>query len=1252
MRTAILTALLCSCFLLQSRAHGNLSVTATTSPNTVCAATPNCSCTGDFQSLTFLYRGTSGVTINAYRKVIFSSQNLITSIANVQDGQLITVSGTFRSHTYLVISGLSAPVRIKTSCGNLGLGDIEGPFMLVGYTDNSGNQCTLPLCTGSINLTVTGGTAPYTFKWDNGATSEDIGNLCDGTYSVHVKDRYGNRQYLSITVGRLCACDTMDCSDNDLCTRDECDNGLCLHPPKDCNDRNSCTIDACVNGQCVYSPRCDDQDACTFDKCYHGTCNYIPRQCDDNNPCTADTCVNGQCVFTPMNCDDNDLCTTDFCAPYSGGNWWDWWWNDWFGWGGRDRAMCFHTPISGCQDLCANVVCDDSDACTTDACQNGQCIFSSLDCDDTDACTSDACSGGICSHSPMNCDDNDVCTNDACNGGVCSNTPIPGCGDPCATLVCNDQDDCTTDACVNGQCVFTPLNCDDSDACTVDVCAAGICSSTQVSCDDADACTADACANGQCQFTPVNCDDGDACTTDECIGGSCAYTIIPGCNDPCANIICDDEDECTSDACVNGNCPFTPINCDDGDACTNDGCTAGICSSTPVNCDDGNACTNDVCNSGTCSNTPIAGCGDPCANSSLAVTIAGTEPNPCSSCNGSATANPTGGSGSYSYLWSTGETTQSIGGSQPNGTTTKCINAGGPQYTASNGDLFEQDFYYNGTTFTYTNNTVADIAGTTDDILFRTERNSTSAFTYDIPVVNGQYEVSLYFAEIYYGVAGGTMQNPPFTGKRIFDVAIEGLTVLDDYDINADVGPATATIKTYAVTVTDGQLNILFTPVVNRAKISAICVKPGVSQPTGLCGGNYSVTVTDGSGCTASSSVNFCNVDPCANVVCDDGDACTTDACANGSCVFSAVDCDDNDACTQDACTAGQCTHTGFSVQVSGTAPVSCSDCNGSATATANGAAPFTYLWSTGETTQTIGSTGASTEKCINAGGPQYLASNGETFEADYYYNGVTFAYSNNTVADIAGTTDDALFRTERNTLTSMTYDIPVTNGQYEVSLYFAEIYFGVAGGNTAPPFTGKRVFDVAIEGLAVLDDYDINADVGPATATIKTYAVTVSDGQLNILFTSVINRAKVSAICVKPSGPQSNGLCAGSYFVTVTDANGCTASGEVTFCGSTKLSAEDLGGNKSEDAAVSNLRAYPNPFESRIMVEFQSEVDGKAELRMVDVLGQIVSSETLDVKAGNNQTEVHSDNLLAAGIYFLELRTNGKRQFVKLMKE
>jgi len=53
---------------------------------------------------------------------------------------------------------------------------------------------------GSINLTVTGGQAPYSFAWSNGATTEDVSNLAAGTYKIVVTENLGCKDSLTITI--------------------------------------------------------------------------------------------------------------------------------------------------------------------------------------------------------------------------------------------------------------------------------------------------------------------------------------------------------------------------------------------------------------------------------------------------------------------------------------------------------------------------------------------------------------------------------------------------------------------------------------------------------------------------------------------------------------------------------------------------------------------------------------------------------------------------------------------------------------------------------------------------------------------------------------------------------------------------------------------------------------------------------------------------------------------------------------------
>lgn len=55
-------------------------------------------------------------------------------------------------------------------------------------------------CNGTITLNPSGGTAPYTFLWSNGATTANISGLCAGVYSVTVSDAAGCSANFSVGV--------------------------------------------------------------------------------------------------------------------------------------------------------------------------------------------------------------------------------------------------------------------------------------------------------------------------------------------------------------------------------------------------------------------------------------------------------------------------------------------------------------------------------------------------------------------------------------------------------------------------------------------------------------------------------------------------------------------------------------------------------------------------------------------------------------------------------------------------------------------------------------------------------------------------------------------------------------------------------------------------------------------------------------------------------------------------------------------
>ncbi|WP_175480140.1 malectin domain-containing carbohydrate-binding protein [Natrinema salaciae] len=154
-----------------------------------------------------------------------------------------------------------------------------------------------------------------------------------------------------------------------------------------------------------------------------------------------------------------------------------------------------------------------------------------------------------------------------------------------------------------------------------------------------------------------------------------------------------------------------------------------------------------------------------------------------------------------------------------------------------------------------------------------------------------------------------------------------------------------------------------------------------------------------------------------------------------------------------------------------------------------------------GAATTSVSTTEGSVVTAINAGGDSYTSGD-ITYEADPLTTGST----NSTTDDIGGTSDDALYQTERYG-EQFTYDLSVPDGTYAVQLLFAEIYHSSAG---------QRVFDVSVEGTEQLSEYDLYAAAGHDRATVETVqGVSVSDGSLTIEFTASVDNAKVSAIRV-----------------------------------------------------------------------------------------------------------------------------------------
>jgi len=155
----------------------------------------------------------------------------------------------------------------------------------------------------------------------------------------------------------------------------------------------------------------------------------------------------------------------------------------------------------------------------------------------------------------------------------------------------------------------------------------------------------------------------------------------------------------------------------------------------------------------------------------------------------------------------------------------------------------------------------------------------------------------------------------------------------------------------------------------------------------------------------------------------------------------------------------------------------------------------------------------------VHAGGAAYTDSLGHTWSADTGFSGGNLyggpgAVNNATTSTVSNTPDPTLYQTER--WGSFSYQFTVPNGNYNVVLKFAEIYW---------TSVGQRIFSVSINGTQVLTNFDIIAAAGaPLTAIDKTFPVTVTNGTIAIQFVpGSADWPKVSAIEIAQTSVVSN---------------------------------------------------------------------------------------------------------------------------------
>jgi hypothetical protein len=434
--------------------------------------------------------------------------------------------------------------------------------------------------------------------------------------------------------------------------------------------------------------------------------------------------------------------------------------------------------------------------------------------------------------------------------------------------------------------------------------------------------------------------------------------------------------------------------------------------------------------------------------------------------------------------------------------------------------------------------------------------------------------VVLHFAEIWFGVPGGGTGG---AGKRQFHVDVEGSRKLTNYDIFAAAGGAMKAIQvSLPVQVSDGTLNISFlTGAANMPKISAIEVLPATSSnraPVLATIGNKTITLGQTLGFTATA----------------------TDADAGQTKTFSLIG-------------APQGATINATTGVFSWKPVQAGNITFTVKVTDNGSPALSD-----DEVITVSVLSAGSIVRLNAGGGSFTASGNRQFIADSYYNGTTSTLSI-AAGDIVNTTDDALYYTERYA-PSFAYNIPVSNGSYNVVLHFAEIWFGAPGGSTGG--AGKRQFHVDVEGIRKLTNYDIFAAAGGAMKAIQvSLPVQVSDGTLNINFlTGAANMPKVSAIEVLSS------------------------SGSIARAGV-----------EGTSEVAENFSLYPNPVNGRFTVDYNSSSSQRATIRIVNAQSKVVLQQTANLQSGSNLLHFDTEKM-KEGVYIIQISSQKQTLVKKLI--
>jgi hypothetical protein len=197
-------------------------------------------------------------------------------------------------------------------------------------------------------------------------------------------------------------------------------------------------------------------------------------------------------------------------------------------------------------------------------------------------------------------------------------------------------------------------------------------------------------------------------------------------------------------------------------------------------------------------------------------------------------------------------------------------------------------------------------------------------------------------------------------------------------------------------------------------------------------------------------------------------------------------------------------------------------------------------------------------------------------------------------------------------------YNFPVSNGEYEVRLYFAENSFQASG---------QRVFNVEIEDSVVLSNFDIYAAAGYRTAHKRSFVVNVTDGVLDLDFIRGTGNPQINGIAI-------HGADAGSFSRTVT--------------------YEGLQEQLPEN--TSGIMGYPVPLGQQLYIQKRNRVSSAAreqvEVSLFNQAGKLVY-RARHWFTGTVMNPVNFSSVsLSPGVYMMKIAGPETNEVIKLVKQ